>query len=169
MKLELGRQSHEFISMKRLCLVLSLICLSTILSGYEYSLDLTGGYKLTRIEQKDRPIIQVYSFEKGKGSHGYVENVAVKPPYIAGHATNGFFLLDTGNDEMREGLTDQQWRTELANIAWNNPLLIDVLVTEKIAGWILLGALIALAVLIILIRISRNRRNKSMPLSENPT
>jgi hypothetical protein len=65
---------------------------------------------------------------------GSVEKFAVKAPYITGFTILskldprlethcGYFLINANSDDLKEGLTEQEWRRELELIGWKNPNL----------------------------------------------
>jgi hypothetical protein len=63
-----------------------------------------------------------------------VRQYAIKEPYITGYESKdhvppelmpkeGYFLINTDNDKIKEEMTEEQWRAELKSIGWENPQL----------------------------------------------
>jgi hypothetical protein len=63
---------------------------------------------------------------------GKVQTFAVKDPYITGYATigcdpdvgkEGYFLIDSGSEEIVDGMDETRWNDELTKVGWPHPNL----------------------------------------------
>jgi hypothetical protein len=71
---------------------------------------------------------------------GSIQSYAVRPPFITGYAdadtrcidadserkAPGYFLIDTRSQEIRQTMSEEEWRTELKNVGWEHPVLNTV-------------------------------------------
>jgi hypothetical protein len=101
---------------------------------YEYHAKLFGTYHLWRPNGFEA-VIDGGTKKEPVSVNGNVAYYAVKEPYITGFAVKdylpvefpaveGFFLIDTTKDTLKEGMTEKEWKEELSHVGWSNPHLV---------------------------------------------
>ena len=115
--------------------LMALLVVSLFIGG-RYQIELTNGYKLTRLNRE-----RVAVTETGRGDYpiisGNVEQYAVGSPFIIGFASTnhmpadtnivaGYFVVNTDSRVIKQGLTEDQWKAELAHIRWKGAQLQPV-------------------------------------------
>jgi len=118
-----------------LYVLLALLVVSLFL-GHRYQIELTNGYKLTRLNRH-----QVTITETVRGDYpvvsGNVEGYAVASPFITGYASTnrmpagtniqaGYFLVNTDSGKVMQGLPLDKLNAELARVRWNGVRLEKV-------------------------------------------
>ncbi len=110
------------------------VCLALLVGCGDYEQKICGEYRLTRCNATEVRISRPNGYQTM--INGNIENYAVRDPYITGYAnTNnldvsseprakeGYFLLNTSNDNRLEAMTESEWKVELQKINWPSPKL----------------------------------------------
>jgi hypothetical protein len=138
----------------------------SLLSGCDYEFGLMGGYRLYRLNGDELTIQCPGGSNTEKSPHdgpagivfhndglaGNVRKFGVNPPYIAGYVTSyygdtdparqRYFVLNTSTHKIKEGLTEEQWKSELKTIGWADPILFMPGLEHALSWLILLSMLI---------------------------
>jgi len=110
-----------------LYILLALLAVSLFLGG-GYQIELTNGYKLTRL---NRHYVTVTETRLGDYPvlSGNVEAYAVAWPFITGYASTshlpattniqgGYFVVNTDSHRVMQGLSNEKWKAEMDRILW---------------------------------------------------
>jgi hypothetical protein len=99
----------------------------------EYKSRLCGSYYLTRMNGFE---VNISGGKRILSVRGNIARYAVKDPYITGFSVSdwlpteyqpieGFFLIDTSKDELKQGMTESDWNSELKRIDWSKAWLVS--------------------------------------------
>ena len=126
-----------------LCWIFALLFLPTVLGCLD-DRPLVGGYRLKYMNGCEVRLFPEHTDSfRNKWVDGSVQSYAVRGPFITGYADMrcidseaepqaqpGYFLIDTRTQDIQQSMTENEWRSKLQKIGWNNPTLNTVRRTD---------------------------------------
>lgn len=113
-----------------------LVFLVVLIIGCQGDRALTGGYQLIWMNGCEVRIFRKRAAIPNEMIAGSIQSYAVNGPYITGYADTrcidstaepdahpGYFFVDTRTDDLRQGMSEIDWKRELKTIGWNSPRL----------------------------------------------
>lgn len=111
--------------------VMAAVLLGAFLGLRHYHTALCNGYRLVTMNGYE---VVVAKPDNEVITSGTVISFAVKPPYVTGYTSSehmspdtepvdGYFLIDTRNGSVADGLSRAEWERRLTQLHWANPKL----------------------------------------------